>query len=196
MRPSWHPSSVHQSVTLSPPKPLGGIRPILLITLLHGKDVQEKHYFSVRPSVSASVVRPSVRHTISSYITGWNSTKRYISSLMVRVCESNIFACVRRPFICPSRYLLLNHQVEFNQTCYITSPHGKGVREQHYLFCPFVHSCIRHPSICDQQPGSPKSFFTVRYFFKQRDSISLFYGIFTNFNYPQLPQVRSLMRFK
>ena len=53
---------------------------------------------------------------------------------MVRVCESNIiFLCVRRTSICPSRYLLLNHWAEFNQTCYITFPHGKGVREQHYF---------------------------------------------------------------
>ena len=34
---------------------------------------------------------------------------------------------------CLSRYLLLNHWAEFYQTCYITSPHGKGVREQHYF---------------------------------------------------------------
>ena len=34
----------------------------------------------------------------------------------------------------PSRYLLLNHWVEFNQTCYMTSTRGKGVREQHIFF--------------------------------------------------------------
>ena len=34
----------------------------------------------------------------------------------------------------------LYHWAEFNQTCYITSPHGKGVREQHYFSV--------HPSIC------------------------------------------------
>ena len=56
---------------------------------------------------------------------------------MVRVCESNIiFPCVRRPSICLSCCLLLNHWAEFNQTCYITSPHGKDVREQHYFFVP------------------------------------------------------------
>ena len=38
-----------------------------------------------------------------------------------------------RPFFCPSRYLLLNHLAEFNQTCYITYPRGKDVREQHYF---------------------------------------------------------------
>ena len=50
---------------------------------------------------------------------------------MVRVRESkSFFTCVRCPSICPSRYLLLNHWAEFNQTRYITSPHGKGAREQ------------------------------------------------------------------
>ena len=80
------PSSVNLSVTLSSPKPLGGIQPKLLHHLL-----------------------------------------------MVMVCESNIFfPCVRRQSICLSRYLLLNHWTEFNQTCLINIPHGKGVREQHY----------------------------------------------------------------
>ena len=31
--------------------------------------------------------------------------------------------------ICSSRYLLLNHWAEFNQTCYMTSLHDKDVRE-------------------------------------------------------------------
>ena len=48
-------------------------------------------------------------------------------------------ACVSRPSICQSRYLLLNHWADFNQTCYITYPHGKGVQEQHYFsVCPFI----------------------------------------------------------
>ena len=34
--------------------------------------------------------------------------------------------------VCPSHYLL-NHWVEFYQSCYITSSHGKGVQEQHYF---------------------------------------------------------------
>ena len=51
---------------------------------------------------------------------------------MVRLCESNIIFClsVCHPSICPSCYLLLNHWAEFNQTCYMTSPYGKGVGEQ------------------------------------------------------------------
>ena len=53
---------------------------------------------------------------------------------MVRVCESHtIFLCVRRPCICPTRYLLLNHYTKFNQTCYITSLNVKDVREKHYF---------------------------------------------------------------
>ena len=61
---------------------------------------------------------------------------------MVRVCQSNriflcirasVRPCVRRLFICPPRYPLLNHLAKFNQACFITSPHGKGVREKHYF---------------------------------------------------------------
>ena len=80
-------------------------------------------FLCVCPSVRPSVLRPFVCHTISSLITGRNSTKRYITPLMVRVCESNIiFPCHRRASICPSRYFLLNHWPEFNLSCYMTSP--------------------------------------------------------------------------
>ena len=56
-------------------------------------------------------------------------------SLMLRFARATLCVrpCVRRPSICPSRYLLLNHWAEFHQICYITSPCGKGVREQHYF---------------------------------------------------------------
>ena len=37
------------------------------------------------------------------------------------------------PSVRPSCYLLLNHWLEFNQTCYVTTSHGKGVWEQHYF---------------------------------------------------------------
>ena len=49
------------------------------------------------------------------------------------MCKSNIiFWCVGHPFIYSS-YYLLNHRAEFNQYCYITYPHGKGVRKQHFF---------------------------------------------------------------
>ena len=44
-----------------------------------------------------------------------------------------VCACIRHLSIYPSCYFLLNHWAEFNQTCYITSPYGKGVPEQHYF---------------------------------------------------------------
>ena len=49
------------------------------------------------------------------------------------------------PSVCRWRYLLLNLWVEFYQTCYITSPHGKGVQEQHYFsVCPSsIHLSVR-----------------------------------------------------
>ena len=69
-----------------------------------------------------------------------------------KVYESNIiFLCVRlsmRPSICLS-YYLLNHRAEFNQTCCITSLHGKVLREQRYFPC--VRPCVRRPSICSSR---------------------------------------------
>ena len=42
--------------------------------------------------------------------------------------DTRIVNCVR-----PSRYLLLSYLAELNQTCYMTSPHDNGVREQHFF---------------------------------------------------------------
>ena len=72
-------------------------------------------------------------------LSHWQNSTKLATSLpiTVRVCESNtIFSCIRpsmRPLSnCPSRYLQ-NHRTEFNQTCDITSPVGKGAREQQYF---------------------------------------------------------------
>ena len=91
-----------------------------------------------------------------------NSTKLERSLLlMVRVCESNIIfslsipLCVYHASVCPSHYLL-NHWAEFNQTCYITSPHGKDVRKQHYFSVPLsVHGFLICPSVCHAAPLKP-----------------------------------------
>ena len=90
-------------------------------------------------NISAAVIRPPVRHAISSTTTGRNSTTLATKSLplVVRVCQSN----TTFPGVCRlSRYLLLNHRAEFNQTFYTTSlhgkggpPHFKGMQEQHFL---------------------------------------------------------------
>ena len=48
--------------------------------------------------------------------------------------------------------LLLYHWAEFNQTCYMTSPHGKGVRER---VCPLVL-----PSVC-QSHGTERGDFAM-----------------------------------
>ena len=91
--------------------------------------------------------RPSI--SLSQYLL-LNSTKAAASlPLTVKLCESNIIfrvsvhLYVRRPSTCPSRYLLLNHWAELNQTYYITSPHGKGVREQYFSVRPLsVHLSV------------------------------------------------------
>ena len=49
--------------------------------------------------------------------------------------------------VCPSCYLLLNYWAAFHQTCYITSPHYKGVREQHFYVRPFFHASVVLPFV-------------------------------------------------
>ena len=53
------------------------------------------------------------------------------------VCQSGHVFFIG-PSVCHT--LLLNHWAEFNR--YITSPHGKDVREQHFFLF------FRHPSLC------------------------------------------------
>ena len=66
---------------------------------------------------------------------------------MESVCESNIILLsVHLASLHLSFMLSLpKHWVEFNQTYYMTSPHGKGVQEQHYFTIRLVS---RHPFIC------------------------------------------------
>ena len=59
------------------------------------------------------------------------------------------------PSVCPSCYLLLNHWVELNKTCYmyITWIYGKGVQEQHYFsMCPLIRVSVIHPFVCHTTP--------------------------------------------
>ena len=140
VHPSVCLSSVHLSVTLSPLKPLDGIQSKLLPLMVR----LCKSNINFHASIHLCVRHPSIYPSRYLFLTnGWNSTNlATLLSLLVSVCESNIiFLCVNRPSICPSRYLLLNHCTEFNQTYYITSPHGYSVREHHYF-------SVRRLSIC------------------------------------------------
>ena len=144
--------SICPSVTLSPPKPLGGILPNLLHQFPHGKCVQEQHYFSVhQTSVHPSSVHLSVclsppkpmgeiQQNLLHHFPSWSGCARATLFFCVLVRP-----CIHGPFIYLSCYLLLNHRAEFNQTFYITSPHGKGVQEQHFF------PCVCHPSICSSR---------------------------------------------
>ena len=127
---------------------------------------------SVRPSSAHLSVTPSPPTSLGGIQPNATSLP-----LMARVCESNIFACVRRPFVCPSCYLLLNHQVEFNQTCYITSPHGKGVREQHYLFCPFgIRASVIRPSVINSPEA--RKYFSQSVIFSSKGTVFLYFTVF------------------
>ena len=145
--PSVHPSSVYLSVIYLLINHWAEFKQTCYITSPHGKVVQ--HYFSMRASVRASVVCLSVHH--ASWTTGCNSTKLATSlPLMIKVCESNIiFQCFCCPSICQSRYLILNHWVEFNQTCYITFPHD--LSESNILF-PSASPAYIHLSVMLSSP--------------------------------------------
>ena len=67
-----------------------------------------------------------------------------------------------RPSLFPLHYLLLpqdyllqpvNHGPEFNQSCYMSLPHGKGMQEQHY-FCvlPSIRPASVHPKVALSPP--------------------------------------------
>ena len=57
--------------------------------------------------------------------------------LVFFIKKKNSYGNLVNASVRPSRYILLNLWPEFNQTCYMTSPRGKGVREQHhFLPCP------------------------------------------------------------
>ena len=118
--PSVRPSSVNLSATLSPSKALGALKLSTSLPLI--VRVCESNIFFVRPSFVHLSVKLSPKPLSGiqpNLLPLWLGCAR--ATLFFRVS-------IRRPSICLSHYLLLNHWVEFNQTCYITSPHGKGVR--------------------------------------------------------------------
>ena len=54
-------------------------------------------------------------------------------------CPSIRPAFIPPASICLPSYYLLLHWMEFNQTCYMTFPPGKGMGELHYFsVCPFA----------------------------------------------------------
>ena len=97
----------------------------------------ESNIFSVRQSfVYLSV-------TLSSPKPSGGNQTNLLHHFPSQVRETNIiFQSGRRPSICPPCYPLLKHWADFSQTCYITSPHDKGVQKQHFF------PCANRPSIC------------------------------------------------
>ena len=73
---------------------------------------------------------------------------------MLRVCESNIiYLCVYQSVRPSSAHLSvtpspLRSVGIIQQNCYISSPHGKSVREQQTFFSASVLLCVRRLSIC------------------------------------------------
>ena len=106
--------------------------------------VQEQHYF---PCIHCLSICPSGCLRLNHLVEFNNLATSH--PLMVRVCESSIFFSVR-PSICASAsaHLSITPLDGINQTCYITSPHGKGMQEQHYFSVKSVLPCICGPSVC------------------------------------------------
>ena len=70
-------------------------------------------------------------------------TKFFIPTLFLKKIDWDIVNAFVRLSIRPSRFLLINYLVEFNQTCYMTFPRGKGVRDK--------------LGICDGVPSTARS---------------------------------------
>ena len=143
-----HPSFVCLSVTLSL-NHWTEFNQTCFVTFPHGKGVLEQHYFSVRPSFRVSVGRPSryilkqlggIQLHLLHHFPSWEGCVRATLFFCVSVYPSSIHLSVT---------LLPTPWTEFNQTCYITFPRGKGVPEQHYFsirpsICPSGYLLLNH----------------------------------------------------
>ena len=120
---------------LYPPKSLGGILPNLVyhFPLMVRVCKSRIIFLCICPSVHPSSVHLSVILSPPTPLGGIHPNFLHNFPSWWRCARATFFTCIHRPSICPSPYLLLNHWVEFNQTCYITSPHSKGLQEQHYF---------------------------------------------------------------
>ena len=132
IRPSMRPSSIHLSVTLSPPKPRQNSTKLATSPLLMVRVWESNIFFSVHAPVHLSVLNNLAEFNQTCYITFRHHKDVREQNYFFR---ASVRLCIRRPSICSSRYLLLNHWAEFNQTCYLTFSHGKGVRMS------VIHSC-------------------------------------------------------
>ena len=69
----------------------------------------------------------------------------------------------------------INHWAEFNQTCYMNSPHGKGVWEQHYLSVWLSHyQQHKHRAweFCDGMPFTAQSSLLLSLCFSDGDIVN------------------------
>ena len=104
---------------------------MLIPTLFKNASVCLSRYLSPKPS---RVILPNLLHHFPLY--------KGCARAALFFCAS-VRASVVSPFVC--HYLFPNHWTEeFNQTCYINFPHGKNMREQHYIYvCPSVCPSVR-----------------------------------------------------
>ena len=159
-------ATISPSIMLSPPKPQGGILPNLLQQLCKSNIIfcvcvsvfvpcKGKTLFIpmlLRWLLMGDIVYATISPSIM--LSPPKPQGGILPNLLQQLCKSNIIfcvcvcPCVCHHSICPSCYCLLNHWAEFNQTCYITSPHGKGVWEQHYFSVhPSYHASFIHLSV-------------------------------------------------
>ena len=109
----------------------------------HGKGVREQHYFFVRPSVHASVVRPSVLHAITS--NHWTDSTKLATSLpiMVSVARATLFFSVRPSFIHLTVTLSIPKQVGGIQPNLLhLFPSWQGCARATLFFCAFKRPSV------------------------------------------------------
>ena len=110
---SMHLLSVHLSVMLSPPKPLGGIQPNCYITTPHGWGVREQHYFSVCLSV-LKVSRKYLKQFSSYRVDTYTLQKSLFSKFKGPLLQKQVNQSL--PFLCSApRLMMLYTCVKFHQ---------------------------------------------------------------------------------
>ena len=90
-----------------------------------------------------------ILYHLAPHLDIWKEQKDLYPHAILKKSDGDIVSAPIRPSVRPSRYLLLNHWAEFYQTCYTTSPNGKGVQEQHYFSVrSSVYASVVRPFVC------------------------------------------------
>ena len=99
---------------------------------------------TLSPTKSLGEIQPNLLHHVPSWLD------------CARATLLSVRPSVRRPYICPSGYILI-HWVKFNQTYYMTFPHGHRVGEQVRPSVMLLAILAKSVGICDGAPSTSHS---------------------------------------